>query len=123
MTNAEFRIMLENRTVAFSIAVIRMLRNIPANSESRNIRDQLLRSSTAIGANYREANLAESKADFNHKLSVSAKEASETEYWLLLLNALYPGTEGLARVLAEASEITRIFGKSARSAQAQNSHL
>jgi four helix bundle protein len=46
---------------------------------------QLLRSGTFIGANVREAEQAESKADFVHKLSISLKEANETEYWLDLL--------------------------------------
>ena len=116
MTNAEFKIMLENRTVAFSVSVIKMLRDIPVKSESRNIRDQLFRSATAIGANYREANRAESTADFGHKLSICAKEASETEYWLLLLNELYPNTEGLAEILTESTQLTRLLGKSAKTA-------
>ncbi len=47
---------------------------------------QLLRSGTSIGANIREAEHAQSKADFIHKLSISLKEANETEYWLDLLN-------------------------------------
>lgn len=47
---------------------------------------QLLRSGTSIGANIREANNAQSKADFIHKLSISLKESDETDYWLELLN-------------------------------------
>ena len=120
MTNTEFKINLEKRTVAFAVSVIKMLRNVPVDIESRNIRDQLLRSATAIGANYREANQAESTADFRHKLSISAKEASETEYWLILLDELYPETGDLAHVLAEAAELTRIFAKSARTAHARS---
>ena len=85
MTNGEFKVELERRTVAFSVAVLRILRKIPVGIESRNIKVQLARSSTAIGANYREANRAESRSDFLHKISVAAKEASESEYWLLLL--------------------------------------
>ena len=52
MTNGEFKVELERRTVAFSVAVLRILRKIPVGIESRNIKDQLARSSTAIGANY-----------------------------------------------------------------------
>lgn len=111
MTNAEFKIQLEKRTVAFSVAVLKMLRALPVGFDTRNIRDQVARSTTAVGANYREANRAESKSDFLHKISIVAKEASESEYWLILLNELYPNTAGLHAALAEAGELTRIFDK------------
>ena len=111
MTNGEFKVELEKRTVAFSVAVLRTLRKIPVGIESRNIKDQLARSATAIGANYREANRAESRSDFLHKISVVAKEASESEYWLLLLNELYPNIVDLSPVLIEAGELVRIFDK------------
>ena len=111
MTNGEFKVELERRTVAFSVAVLRILRKIPVGIESRNIKDQLTRSSTAIGANYREANWAESISDFLHKISVAAKEASESEYWLLLLKELYPNVAEISPFLIEAGEIVRIFDK------------
>ena len=111
MTNGEFKVELEKRTVAFSVAVLRTLRKIPVGIESRNIKDQLARSATAIGANYREANRAESRSDFLHKISVVAKEASESEYWLLLLKELYPNVAEISPVLIEAGELVRIFDK------------
>ena len=111
MTNGEFKVELERRTVAFSVAVLRILRKIPVGIESRNIKDQLARSSTAIGANYREANRAESRSDFLHKISVAAKEASESEYWLLLLKELYPNVAEISPFLIEVGEIMRIFDK------------
>ena len=111
MTNGEFKVELEKRTVAFSVAVLRTLRKVPVGIESRNIKDQLARSATAVGANYREANRAESRSDFLHKISVVAKEASESEYWLLLLNELYPNIVELSPVLIEAGELVRIFDK------------
>jgi len=111
MTNSEFKVQLEKRTVAFSVAVIKALRNVPSGLESKNIREQVMRSATAVGANYREANRAESASDFAHKIAIVAKEASETEYWLLLLNELYQDIDGLASVLAETGELTRIFDK------------
>ena len=111
MTNAEFKIQLEKRTVAFSVAGLKMLRKVPVGSDTRNIRDQVTRSATAVGANYREANRAESKDDFIHKIAIVAKEASESEYWLLLLKELYPDVDGLPTALAEAGELTRIFDR------------
>ncbi len=71
--------------MAFSVAVIKSLRTIPAGLESKNIREQVMRSATAIGADDREANRAESASDFVHKIAIVAKESAETEYWLLLL--------------------------------------
>lgn len=58
---------------------------------------QLLKSGTSIGANIREAQNAESKADFIHKMKIAAKEADETEYWLMLckLAPSYPNPEDL----------------------------
>ena len=111
MTNGEFKIELEKRTVGFSVAVLRLLRKIPLGIESRNIKDQLARSATAIGANYREANRAESRSDFLHKISVVAKEASESEYWLLLLKELYSDVSEIIPALIEAGELVRIFDK------------
>ena len=62
---------------------------------------QLLKSGTSIGANVREAQNAESKADFIHKLKIAAKEADETEYWLILceLSKTYPQNECLKEKL------------------------
>ena len=62
---------------------------------------QLLKSGTSIGANVREAQNAESKADFIHKLKIAAKEADETEYWLLLceMSKTYPKNEYLKEKL------------------------
>ena len=62
---------------------------------------QLLKSGTSIGANVREAQNAESKADFIHKLKIAAKEAGETEYWLTLceLSPSYPNPENLREKL------------------------
>ncbi|MEX1193050.1 MAG: four helix bundle protein [Brumimicrobium sp.] len=71
---------------------------------------QLLKSGTSIGANIREAQNAESKADFIHKLKISAKEADETEYWLLLCQESknYPNCEYLQ---AKCRELILILSK------------
>lgn len=68
---------------------------------------QVLKSGTSIGANVREAQNAESKADFIHKIKIAAKEADETEYWLLLckLSDSYPYDEGLHKTLVEILKI------------------
>jgi TIGR02436 family protein len=71
---------------------------------------QLLKSGTSIGANIREAQSAESKIDFIHKIKIAAKEAEETEYWLLLckFSKNYPDPESL---LEEIKVIQKIISK------------
>ena len=68
---------------------------------------QLLKSGTAIGANVREAQGAESKADFIHKLKIAYKEAEETEYWLLLCkhSPSYPNPDGLLEKLVPIKKL------------------
>jgi four helix bundle protein len=78
---------------------------------------QILKSGTSIGANVREAQNAESKNDFIHKLKISAKEADETEYFLLLckFSKTYPFNEGL---LEKLSVIIKILSKIIASSKA-----
>ncbi|MDP3073399.1 MAG: four helix bundle protein [Opitutaceae bacterium] len=73
---------LERRTLAFVIAVVRFVSSLPRGEVTSVIGRQLLRSATSLGANYREANRAESRDDFIHKTAIAQKEATETNYWL-----------------------------------------
>ena len=71
---------------------------------------QLLKSGTSIGANYREANRAESRNDFIHKIGIAEKEASETQYWLELIEESKIGApESAAKLKSEAGELLAIF--------------
>lgn len=70
-------------TFEFSLLIIDFT-EILESKRKFNLSNQLFRSGTSIGANVREAQNAESKADFIHKMKIAAKEADETEYWLLL---------------------------------------
>ncbi len=71
------------------------------------IAKQILKSGTSVGANIREAQSAESKADFIHKLKISDKEAEETEYWILLCkySKSYPDTKNLETKLLEIKKL------------------
>lgn len=71
---------------------------------------QVLRSGTSIGANVREAQNAESKSDFIHKIKIAAKEADETEYWLLLCkySAHYPNPDN---ILEKLNQIIKVLSK------------
>lgn len=76
---------LEDRTVKFSESIIDLSRKVSNNVITMPIINQLMRSATSIGANYREANGASSKKDFKNKIFLCKKEAKETDYWLRLL--------------------------------------
>ena len=80
------------------------------------IAGQILRSGTSIGANIREAQSAESKADFIHKLKISDKEATETEYWLQLCkhSKSYPNPENLESDLIEIKKLLNAIISSAK---------
>lgn len=83
-------------TFHFAVSIIEFCELLETNKKYIIAR-QLLRSGTAIGANVREAQNSESKADFLHKLKIAAKEMEETEYWLLLCKEsnFYPFDENL----------------------------
>jgi len=82
MENKEFGRCLEKRTKQFAIRIIMLCEQLPETSAGKVIRYQLIKSGTWVGANYREANRAVSRADFINKISICAKETSETQYWL-----------------------------------------
>lgn len=75
---------LKDKSFLFSVEIVRLCKALQ-NDKEYILSKQLLRSGTAIGALIREAEFAQSKADFINKLSVSLKEANETVYWIELL--------------------------------------
>lgn len=109
---------LEQRTLKFALSVIQFVNGLPRTTTGNSLGKQLLRSGTSIGANYREANRAESKADFIHKIAIIEKEAAETQYWLELLLGCGTGDPEKVKLLRqEASELLAIFtsiGKTSR---------
>ena len=76
---------LEERTIKFSKNIIILCKKIPFNMINKRLIDQLLRSATSIGANYREANECDTKKDFKNKIRIAKKETRETIYWIELL--------------------------------------
>ena len=77
---------ISEKSKQFALRIINLYRYLCDNQKEYTLSKQLLRSGTSIGANIREALQGQSKADFYAKLSISLKEASETEYWLELLH-------------------------------------
>lgn len=78
---------IKSKSFLFSVKVVTLYKYLSTEKKEFVLSRQLLRSGTAIGALVREAEQAESKADFIHKMSIGLKEANETEYWIDLLNA------------------------------------
>lgn len=102
---------LENRTLEFGKNLIRVIAKLPKCSINDRLLGQVISSGTSIGANYREANSAESEKDFKHKMNISFKEAKETRYWLdLIIYYNLSFVVDLAPVRQESDELTRIFG-------------
>jgi len=106
----------------FSVQVFRFLRKLPNSIDCRVIAYQLGKSSSSIGANYREANRSESRVDFAHKIGIVLKEASETGYWLEVLSELYPDREEFTVLRSECDELIRIFQSANRSIRTKSKH-
>jgi four helix bundle protein len=110
MENKEFSKLLEKRTRDFGISIIRLSANLPDTTEGRVIKRQITKSGTSIGANYREANRARSKADFKNKIRICEGEASETQYWLEMVGELgWLSKEEVKFELKECGELLAIF--------------
>jgi four helix bundle protein len=101
---------LSPRTKLFARAIIRMFARLSKDTAAQILGRQVLRSGTSVGANYREANRARSKAEFVAKIGDCLKEADETAYWLELLaeENFLPQTE-LEPLQQEADELVAIF--------------
>ena len=101
---------LEERTAKFGEAVIEFCLAVQSNPVTAPIISQLVRAGTSIGANYCEADDAESKKDFRHKIAVCRKEARETKYWLRMIAKAAPAKKSAARPLwREAKQLHLVF--------------
>lgn len=101
---------LELCTKTFAIRVIKFVSNLPKSRVTNVLGFQLLKAGTSIGANYREANRAESKNDFIHKIGIVSKEATETMYWLELFKETdVSKSKELEWLYNESNELLAIF--------------
>ena len=103
------------KSIEFSLAMIDFCDLLDAEKKY-TISRQILRSATSIGANAMEAQNAESKADFIHKIKISAKEADETQYWLTLCEYAknYPASDHLVLKLYEIQKIINAISGTAK---------
>lgn len=101
---------LEPRTLDFSKKVIRICKLLPKNTINFKLIDQLMRSASSIGANYREANETETKKDFQYRIRICRKESKETIYWLnLIIEANQEFKNQVIPLINESQEFVKIF--------------
>lgn len=81
---------LEERTAKFGEDIIDFLKSLSQDGVNKRLIDQLIRSATSVGANYMEADCAESKKDFRHKISLCKKESKESCHWLRMIAKANP---------------------------------
>ena len=113
---------LEERTAKFGEQVIIFVKALSRDTVSTPLISQLVRSATSIGANYMEANGANSPKDFANKIFICKKEAQETKHWLRMLVSCYPDQkQKIALLWKEAQEFTLIFNKITTTMKIKNS--
>ena len=110
MNNREFSIQLEIRTKKFAIEIIKLSSSLPNTPEGKVVRNQITKSGTSIGANYREANRSRSNADFKNKIKICESETSETIYWLEIIEEMnWIDLNKISPIKKEALEFLAIF--------------
>ena len=101
---------LEKRTRKFAVMIIQLSSRLPNTTEGRVVKNQITKSGTSVGANYREANRSRSRADFRNKIKICEGEASETQYWLeVIVEAGWLTYEQIKSEYEECSELLAIF--------------
>lgn len=116
LENKKFACELEKRTRTFAVNIIRLSTGLPNTIEGKSIRNQITKSATSIGANYREANRARSRADFRNKIRICEAEATETQYWLeIILELNWKSKKETQSNYKECSELVALFTSIGRS--------
>lgn len=109
---------LKERSYAFALRIVKMCKYLCEEKKEFVLSRQILRSGTSIGANIEEANQGQSKADFIHKLSISLKEAVETNYWLRLLrDSKYLSETQAESLLTDCRELEKLLTASIKTSK------
>ena len=109
---------LKKRTKEFALRVLQFVNSVQRGRTKDILTKQLARAATSVGANYRAACRARSKADFVSKITIVEEEADETQYWLeLLLDQRPVNKSEITDLLEEAKELTAIFTASGKTAK------
>ena len=108
---------LKKRTKQFGLRVLKLVGALPNTIQGRAIGNQLVRSGTSVGANYRAACRGRSKAEFVAKLGIAEEEADESGYWMeMIIEGELLKPKQVRPLLSEANELTKIFAQSRISA-------
>lgn len=111
---------IRERTLKFAVDTIQFVRTMPRTLDGVEVGRQLIRAGTSVGANMEEADAAESRRDFIHKVSISRKEAREARYWYRVCIAADIGAHEQARaLLQESDELVRILSRIIRNTEAR----
>lgn len=111
-------VIMRARTKAFALRVLRLVNRLPSGVTGRTIGHQILRSGTSVGANYRSACRARSRAEFISRMGIVEEECDETIYWLeLLVESGLVREDLLSNLIMEAGEILAIVVASIRTAR------
>ena len=104
---------LQDRLIEYAVKIIKISEKLPKTKAGNHIANQILRSGTSPAPNYGEAQGAESRADFIHKLKISLKELRETEVWLkIIVKSKIIDISIIEPLLKETDELISIFFKS-----------
>ena len=109
---------LEERLIDFSVRVIAVVESLPSNKTANHIANQLVRSGTAPAPNYGEAQSAESRKDFIHKMKIALKEVRETLVWLKIIERKpLCEPQRMTEIIGECDELIAIFVSSVKTAE------
>ena len=101
---------VQEKSFQFAVRVVKMCKFLREEQKEYIMAKQLLRSGTSIGANIAEAQQAQSKSDFVHKMSIALKEAAETNYWIRLLHATdYLNDKAMESMILDCSELEKML--------------
>jgi four helix bundle protein len=115
---------LQSRTKAFALRILKLVDALPRTAAGRAISNQLVRSATSVGANYRAACRARSRAEFAAKLGTVLEEADESLYWLeMIRDGGLMSESKLSLLLREANELTAIVAAGRKSAMRVTSNI
>lgn len=110
---------VKDKSFAFALRIVKLYQYLSEQKREYVLSKQLLRSGTAVGALICEAEQAESKADFIHKMAIALKEANETVYWLELLNQSdYIDQKGYESIKPDAVELLKLLTSIIKSTKA-----
>ena len=101
---------IKEKSFAFALRIVKLAKYLQDENKEYVLSKQVLRSGTAVGALVREAEHAESRADFTHKMSIALKEANETLYWLELLHkADYIADDSFQSIRPDSEELVKLL--------------